>query len=316
MKSKDLVVARDLVEGDAAVVLVEPDKASDQCPLCRSLASRFAEHVAEGFDIRKCLTCGVAFHTEFSNEEELLDYYAHYYVEENLAFSPITEGRFQSLVCTFDLYRTTNHILDVGCGSGHFLKVAIAMGWSAYGTEIASGAFDQLARLGIKSFCGKLDSANYVDGFFDVVYCSEVIEHLLDPSTLLREIARILRPGGLLYLTTPNFNSLSRRLLGSKWRVIGKEHICYFTPASLAGAIREAGFRKVAVKTRNIDPDEIKKAFSRNPVEAGTGFQTASTEALRKQFEMRPALKLAKSAANVVLRTTGTGDTIVVRAER
>ena len=316
MKSKNSVASRGLVDVNSTVVFAEPEKASDQCPSCRSLASRFAEHVAEGFKIRKCLSCGLAFHTEFSNEEELRDYYTHYYREDNLAFSPITEARFQSLVSTFEPYRATNHMLDVGCGSGHFLKVAMEKGWGAFGTEIASGAFDQLAKLGINSFCGKLESANYAGEFFDVVYCSEVIEHLLDPTTLLREIARILRPGGLLYLTTPNFNSLSRRLLASKWRVFSKEHICYFTPGSLAGATGDAGFRTVAVNTRNIDPNEIRKAFSRKPVEAGAGFQAAETEELRERIETMPALRLAKNVANLILSATGTGDTIVVWAEK
>ncbi|MEK6303082.1 MAG: class I SAM-dependent methyltransferase [Acidobacteriota bacterium] len=286
------------------------------CPACTVASSEFVLEGYEGIRLMRCGSCHLVFHNAFTDETELREYYDEYYDGENLAFSPITDRRFGELLRSFESYRQSHNILDVGCGSGHFLKVAIEMRWTGYGTEIASSAFDQLSKLGIKSFCGKLESANYAAEFFDVVYCSEVIEHLPDPTALLREIARVVRPGGLLYLTTPNFNSLSRRLLGSKWRVIGKEHICYFTPASLAGAIREAGFRKVAVKTRNIDPNEIKKAFSRNPVEVGIGFQTATTEALRHQLETRPALKLAKSAANVVLRTTGTGDTIVARAER
>jgi 2-polyprenyl-3-methyl-5-hydroxy-6-metoxy-1,4-benzoquinol methylase len=270
----------------------------------------------EGIALMRCGSCGLVFHDAFTDEAELREYYDGYYHGENLAFSAITDRRFGELLRSFDAYRRSNYILDVGCGSGHFLKVAIEMGWHAHGTEIASSAFEQLSRLGINSFCGKLESANYPDDFFDVVYCSEVIEHLLDPMMLLGEIARILRPGGLLYLTTPNFNSLSRRLLGSRWRVIAKEHICYFTPGSLERALREAGFAKVAIVTRNIDPNEIKRAFSRNSDQGGTGFQTATTEALRHQLETRPALKLAKRAANLVLRTTATGDTIVVRAER
>lgn len=316
MKSENSIASRDLVDVNAIVVFAEPGKTSDKCPLCRSVSNLFAEHSAEGFKLRRCSSCGLAYHTEFSNEQELRDYYMHYYREDNLAFSPITEARFQSLISTFDLYRATNRILDVGCGSGHFLKVAIEMGWSAYGTEIASGALDQLATLGINAFCGRLEAANYTDGFFDVVYCSEVIEHLIDPGSLVREIARIVRPGGLLYLTTPNFNSVSRRLLASKWRVFSKEHICYFTPGCLAGALHEVGFRNVGIITRNIDPNEIRKAFSRKPVEAGAGFQARKTEELRKQIETSPSLKFAKDVANFVFRATGTGDTIVVRAEK
>jgi 2-polyprenyl-3-methyl-5-hydroxy-6-metoxy-1,4-benzoquinol methylase len=286
------------------------------CPACTVASSEFVLEGHEGIRLMRCGSCSLVFHCEFTEEAELREYYDDYYDGENLAFSPITDSRYRDLLLSFESRRQLNNILDVGCGSGHFLKVAIEMGWKAHGTEIASSAFEQLSRLGIRSFFGNLESANYSDEFFDVVYCSEVIEHLLDPTALLREIARIVRPGGLLYLTTPNFNSLSRRLLSSKWRVIGKEHICYFTPVSLARTIHAAGFPKAAIATRNIDPNEIKKAFSRNPVEAGAGFQTATTEELRHQIETRPALRLAKSAANVVLRTTGTGDTIVVRAER
>jgi 2-polyprenyl-3-methyl-5-hydroxy-6-metoxy-1,4-benzoquinol methylase len=270
----------------------------------------------EAIRLMRCGSCRLVFHNQFTNESELREYYDDYYDGENLAFSEITDTRFRDLLRSFESYRQSNHILDVGCGSGHFLKVAIEVGWKAYGTEIASSAFEQLSRLGINSFCGKLESASYATGSFDVVYCSEVIEHLVDPVTLLREIGRIIRPEGLLYLTTPNFDSLSRRLLGSKWRVIGKEHICYFTPRSLARAIREAGFRRIAVRTRNVDPNEIRKAFTRKPFEAGTGFQVGATEEMRRKFETRPALRLAKSVANVILGATGTGDTIVVRAEK
>lgn len=286
------------------------------CPACSVASNELVLEGHEGIRLMRCGSCRLVFHCEFTDEAELREYYDDYYDVENLVFSPITDSRFRDLLLSFESCRRSNHILDVGCGSGHFLKVAIEMGWKAHGTEIASSAFEQLSRLGINSFCGKLESANYAGEFFDVVYCSEVIEHLVDPMTLLREIGRILRPGGLLYLTTPNFDSLSRRVLGSKWRVIGKEHICYFTPGSLARAIREAGFHRVAVRTRNIDPNEIRKAFTRKPFEAGTGFQVGTTEELRRQLETRPALRLAKNLANLILGATGTGDTIVVRAEK
>lgn len=286
------------------------------CPSCESASNRFVLQGHMGINLLRCDSCGLVFHSDFSSEAELHEYYGHYYYEENLAFSPITEKRFRELLESFESYRETGRILDVGCGSGHFLKVAIEGGWNAHGTEIAQGAFEQLSKLGIKSFCGTLESANYETGFFDVVYCSEVIEHLLEPMRLLRESARIIRPGGVLYLTTPNFNSLSRKLLGSRWRAISKEHICYFTPASLSRAIRQSGFGKIEVETRNIDPHEIKKAFGRSSSEGTRVFPASETEGLRERLESKPGLQMAKTAANFVLRTTGAGDTIVVRAEK
>jgi 2-polyprenyl-3-methyl-5-hydroxy-6-metoxy-1,4-benzoquinol methylase/glycosyltransferase involved in cell wall biosynthesis len=298
-----------------------PELADSACPACASGRAVYIGTARDEIKLKRCRSCGLVFHKEFSNSSEIGDFYGHYYREENMAFSPITESRFHSLMDSFQPYRETGRILDVGCGAGHLLKVAMDCGWRAYGTEIAAGAFDQLARLGVDAFRGELQSARYTDAFFDVVYCSEVIEHLLDPVSFLEESARILRPGGLLYLTTPNFNSLSRRLLGLEWRVFGKEHVCYFTPASLSRAILRAGFLKINVRTRNIDPNELKRVlaarFSGNPTgSSANGFDAKGNEELRIQLQQRPALRIAKNSANLILGMTGTGDTICASAVR
>jgi 2-polyprenyl-3-methyl-5-hydroxy-6-metoxy-1,4-benzoquinol methylase/glycosyltransferase involved in cell wall biosynthesis len=294
----------------------EPINGDACCPACRWASNKFITVANEGIRLRKCTSCGLAFHNEFSSIAELGDYYSHYYHADNLAFSPITEARFNALLGSFEAYRLSGKILDIGCGAGHFLKVAIEKGWAAYGTEIASGTFEQLSRLGVNTFKGEVQSANYPDGFFDVIYCSEVIEHLPDPVSLLRESFRILRPGGLLYLTTPNYDSLSRRLLGGRWRVFGKEHICYFSPRSLSRALGGIGFSKVNITTRNIDPHELKKLFSKSRATAGGGFQAVTTEQLRERLETSRVLKAAKSAANLILSRTSTGDTLLLRAEK
>jgi 2-polyprenyl-3-methyl-5-hydroxy-6-metoxy-1,4-benzoquinol methylase len=283
--------------------------------LCKSESNRLLGS-DDYFKLRQCVSCGFTFHRDFTTESELREYYDRYYHDENLAFSAITEARFRELVTSFELYRKSNRILDVGCGSGHFLKVADGNGWNSHGTEIASGSVDQLSRLGISSFCGELQAAGYAAEFFDVIYCSEVIEHVLDPLPLLGEIARVLRRGGLLYLTTPNFDSLSRRLLGFKWRNVALEHLNYFTPRTISRALGEAGFRNIRASTRNIDPYELKKIFNRSVRDSGSGFQIARTEKVRENLESNRTLRAAKNLANVLLRATATGDTIVVRAEK
>jgi 2-polyprenyl-3-methyl-5-hydroxy-6-metoxy-1,4-benzoquinol methylase/glycosyltransferase involved in cell wall biosynthesis len=297
------------------------DAAESACPACASGSAVYIGTARDEIKLKRCRSCGMVFHKEFSNSSEIGDFYGHYYREENMAFSSITESRFHSLMDSFQPYRESGRILDVGCGAGHLLKVAMDCGWRAYGTEIAAGAFDQLAKLGVDAFRGELQSARYSDGFFDVVYCSEVIEHLLGPVSFLEESARILRPGGLLYLTTPNFNSLSRRLLGLEWRVFGKEHVCYFTPASLSRAVLRAGFLKINVRTRNIDPNELKRVlsnrFSGNPAgSSANGFDCKGNEELRIQLQQRPALRIAKNSVNLILGTTAMGDTICASAVR
>jgi 2-polyprenyl-3-methyl-5-hydroxy-6-metoxy-1,4-benzoquinol methylase/glycosyltransferase involved in cell wall biosynthesis len=315
---------RDPVSGESSWRETFGDATNEPDPVCPACANGSAVYIGTGRDeirLRRCRSCGLAFHKEFSNSSEIGDFYGHYYREENMAFSSITESRFRSLMDSFQSYRESGRILDVGCGAGHLLKVAMDCGWRAYGTEIAAGAFDQLARLGVDAYHGELQSARYSDGFFDVVYCSEVIEHLLDPVSFLEESARILRPGGLLYLTTPNFNSLSRRLLGLEWRVFGKEHVCYFTPASLSRALRQAGFMAIRARTRNIDPNELKRVLTARvsgnlASSSANGFDSKATEGLRIKLQQRPALRIAKNSVNLFLGITGMGDTICASAVR
>jgi SAM-dependent methyltransferase len=253
------------------------------------------------------------FHTAFGSPEEVRRYYATYYTPHNLEVSSLTTRNFERLVDTFQPYRSSGRILDIGCGAGHFLSVAGSRGWDTYGTEVAAGLTDRLQALGIHSFHGELADAKYESAFFDVVYCSEVIEHVLRPVDLLREVARVLRSGGLLYLTTPNFDSLSRRLLGARWRVLCQEHICYFTPRVLTRALESAGLRPLTVRTRNIDPHECGKLFGRGP-QSGGGFQAETTDQWRNRLSERASLRLLKWITNGVLAATSAGDTIVARA--
>lgn len=299
-------------------ITVKTADCETRCPVCNSTQNSVTIEARDGIKLLKCASCGLAFHNELYSPAEQEEYYGHYYHEWNLSFSPINDVRFKELLATFEAHRSSNRILDIGCGSGQLLKVAIEQGWTAYGTEIASGVFEHLSGLGIDAFGGELQEANYPSRFFDVIYCSEVIEHMVDPCSLVREVSRILRPGGLLYLTTPNYGSLTRRLLGAKWRAIGREHICYFTPKVLAGMLKGSNFRKVETSTRNIDPHEIRKLFGRpsSSPEPETGFAIERTDALRGRFESNRMLRLVKKLVNAILFATSMGDTICVRAER
>ena len=285
------------------------------CPLCGSSSGRLGTR-ARSLDLEECTRCGLVFHTGFSSAAELTAYYSHYYSADNLAFSPTNDARFNDLLTSFETYRQTGRVLDVGCGAGQFLKVALSRGWDAHGTEIASGALEHLSRLGIKHFAGELQAARYPAGSFDVVYCSEVIEHAPNPGGLLGEICRIVRQDGLVYLTTPNYNSLTRRLAGSSWRIFSTEHICYFTPTTLVGAMRGIGFTTVQSTTRNLDLNELRRVFRRGRSSPATSFQHAPTEQLREALDRSRVLSLGKRGLNWLLALTSSGDTIVVRARK
>ncbi len=135
-------------------------------------------------------------------------------------------------------------LLDVGCGGGRFLNRMKKRGWQVEGTDFDEQAANKVtARYGIKTHVGDLSQCNLPADSFDVVTMSQAIEHLYDPQATLRECLRILKPGGLLVMTTPNALSLGAAEFGAYWR--GWEaprHLHLFSVKSLRGLTQRSGF--------------------------------------------------------------------------
>lgn len=141
-------------------------------------------------------------------------------------------------------------LLDVGCGEGYFLAAAKAAGWETRGVEISPFAAEfARANSGSKVFPGKLRDAGYPSDFFSVVTLFDVVEHFYDPVVELSEVWRILRPGGLVYLLTPDVESIAARLMGRYWfELKPPEHLFYFSRETLGQLLRKAGFQKVETR--------------------------------------------------------------------
>lgn len=141
----------------------------------------------------------------------------------------------------------TGRLLEIGAGAGFFLKEAEKAGWSGVGTEIIDAAIDFATRqLGLDVRRGTAEELDLREPPFDAVVLLEVIEHLYEPRRALAAVRAALRPGGLLVLSTPNFRSLSRAMLGSDWTVLSPaEHLFYFTRRSLDRLLVEEGFSAI-----------------------------------------------------------------------
>lgn len=147
-------------------------------------------------------------------------------------------------------------LLDVGCSSGSVLKVARDLGFAVKGVEPAAQAAAAACSSGFDVFPGVLQDAHYEDGQFDLVTLFEVIEHLRNPKELLLEIRRILRPGGLLVLSTGNVDSWTRACQKERWQFFDiyklGGHVSFFSLASMRHIARETGFDVVRIATKNV----------------------------------------------------------------
>jgi SAM-dependent methyltransferase len=139
-------------------------------------------------------------------------------------------------------------LLDVGCASGLFLEAMQSYpGWRVEGVELnETAARATSVRLGVPVFVGPFEQARYPDAHFDAVTLWDVLEHLHDPLASLRELRRIVRPGGVLFVRIPNAASYIARLCGRYWSGYDlPRHMTLFTPTTIRRALAQAGFNQI-----------------------------------------------------------------------
>jgi SAM-dependent methyltransferase len=141
-------------------------------------------------------------------------------------------------------------VLDIGCGLGQTLAYHRNRGCKAFGME-ADGNVQAIARrYGLDIRQGVFDGTQFDSDSFDYVTLDQVAEHVMDPNALMRGVARVLKPGGKVVITTPNPTSLGARLYGRRWlNWHPPYHLQFYTRRSLAIVAQEAGLRLVKART-------------------------------------------------------------------
>ncbi len=258
----------------------------------------------------RCGSCDFIFTTQIPQQDAIDKYYGTYpYAEYNIPLTQATHQSFEKLLKLFDGFRKTNKILDVGCGRGDFLVVAKSKGWEVYGTELSGDSVKICSQKGIKVLQGVLNPDQFDKHDFDVIFFSEVIEHITTPVQEVKKFYELLRPGGLLYITTPNFNSLLRYYYKVDYNVIMyPEHLCYFTPKTMNAMLKENGFKKYKLLTTGISFSRIINSSKKKNVEHG--YEKNTDDQVREMITSNPFLKLIKSTVNFFLNITKTGLTL------
>ncbi len=140
---------------------------------------------------------------------------------------------------------STRRLLDVGCHIGVMVELAQARGWDAWGVEPSTWAAEQARARGLRVITGTLADAQLEDDYFDVVTVWDVIEHLTDPTAELRQIHRVIKPGGIIAIHTIDIESPFARLMGTRWPWLMEMHLYYFSPRTLGKMLEQIGFEVI-----------------------------------------------------------------------
>ena len=274
-------------------------------------------------EVCKCVYLG-QYHKSFDNE--LYTYYAKYKGEtKDQVYNSLTKKSYLQVLNLLESFGGGNKILDVGCGNGSFVDAAMEQGYEVKGIELSQTAVDiaqafNLPVQNIDFFSCEIEVSSY-----DVLSMFEVIEHLPEPVLFLKRAEQVVKPGGLIYLTTPNFKSLEQRVLGKNWSVFHREHLTYFTPRTLIKTISSnTNLEVLHVETRNLSAEFIATLGHLMPSFSSRESKYIDNELCeppllsdtRTRIAKSPLLSFLKQLCNLFLNATGLGSTIVILLRR
>lgn len=290
-----------------------------------------------------CTSCGTLFEEYLPSIEEISACYGIYSYGSRKAVNPSTQLSYNKILDYFEcIIGSPRSVLDIGCGQGDFLVSATKKGWRAQGTEYSESAIQLCVNYGLDVYSLER-SRDMLQGSYNLVTLFEVIEHLSSPNSVLSDTYQLLQPGGFLYITTPNANSLLRLLEKDNFQILRyPEHLIVFTPNGLRSILASTGFEVLRIYSTGFDLERFIK-FMRSlhrlifdyiptciygdkrlkmrmdklgsSVRCARSTESSLNEKLRRLSQTGP-FSCVKTLINYVLSTLAVGDTIKVVARK
>ena len=234
------------------------------CPTCGSY-ERTPEMEKDHLLIVRCVSCDLVYVNPVFDEEHYRETYGS--TDYQRIMRDLGEASHDYRVSRFGSERVDimarflapgadapPRYLDVGCSTGFVVEAARDRGWRAEGLDLNPSAVEFGRARGLDLRVGHLDDGTLKPGAFDAVSLFDVLEHLPDPARTVTRCATLLRPGGILFLYVPNYDSASRMLMGADAHFIWpSHHLNYYTPVTITGLLERTGFAIEHVVTEGLD---------------------------------------------------------------
>jgi SAM-dependent methyltransferase len=239
------------------------------------------------FRVVSCDKCGLLMTNPRPTPAAISEFYESGFYEKRESLikrslvNPVMKGFHELRFRQVTRRKSTGAILDVGCGKGKFLQVAVQHGWEAWGIEPSQRSLSFVqSKDGMKIIGGRFEDADLPDGYFDVVTMWHTLEHFYEPNVTLQNIYKKMRDGGLLLIRVPNSASWDFSVGREKWFHLDvPRHLYHFSPEPLGKLLEQAGFRVVSMSTSSLEDNPI---GTLQTVMASLGFRPGSVFSLIK----------------------------------
>ena len=232
------------------------------CPVgCDAALAPTAITLPEG-NLRRCAECGQLLSrvSESVYRQSMQQFDQHEFNlppprERHRRFK-IARRRLEMISTLLGKVPSDIRVLDVGCSRGNFLAAGTRLGFQMEGVEPAAAVAAAAQAAGLKVHAGLLEDIGFPLATFDVVTLFEVIEHLKQPRTLLHECRNVLKPGGLLVISTGNTASWTAAAMQARWDYfhIARDggHISFYNPRSIALLAARCDFEVARIETTRV----------------------------------------------------------------
>jgi len=226
------------------------DSAIRACPVCQQCRPR-RFGIRDGVQFVRCGVCACLYQGTEPDQEQIRGLYRDEYHRlrghhENSAIEAAKRATARHYLRMLEpLHPPGRQLVEVGCSTGAGLAAAAELGWDVQGVELSAAAAEiARQRPGVRGvYTAGLQDAPLPGGQADALVLFDVIEHIEPPDAALAALHRLLRPGGLLLMVTPDAGSLSARLMRARWPHLLVEHLVLFSRQAMRGSLEAAGFR-------------------------------------------------------------------------
>lgn len=197
----------------------------------------------------------------------MVDQYTENYFKGLEEAEKIEYPRNVRIVDLIQKYQKKGRFLDIGVGTGLLMEIANQRGFEVYGLDVSSYAIKTVEkRLKVKTKSrlkiSELNKNSFPENFFDVVNLRHSIEHVKNPSQTLSNVYRILKPGGVVAIATPNSFGPHAKVFKELWPHWSVPyHIQFFSKQSLKDVVNKAGFKIVVFKTEELTNYDLFRAL-------------------------------------------------------
>lgn len=237
----------------------------------------------------QCLKCDLIFSDQKPTADEIEKLQKRIKWKDHI--TPEAYKRYSHILDRFEHFRSNGRILDLDCSHGEFLEMAKERGWNVVGTADTKEALEICKSKGLEMIEGALNLETFEEGSFDIVCARNIIEHSQTPNEVVQKIHRILRSGGLAYVTTPNFNSFLRFRLKEKYSIISYPlRLVYFTRPTFKKLFKQNDFKILETEATgvSISKRKLAQAKSQAPLTEESDFiESNENESWFSKFQKR-----------------------------